>query len=66
MIRPCSIAGHLEWPEGEESLSRSAMDAVGALLVQDPDKRIELDGLKELDLFRGLNWGNLLEQGPIV
>ena len=43
------------------------MDAVGALLAQDPDKWIKLDGLKELDLFRGLNWTNLLEQdAPFV
>ena len=53
--------------EGEESLSQSAMDAVFALLVQDPDKRIKLDGLKGLELFQGLNWGNLLEQeAPFV
>lgn len=53
--------------EGEESLSQSAMDAVCALLVQDPDRRIKLDGLKGLELFQGLNWGNLLEQeAPFV
>ena len=56
------LSGRLEWPEGEESLSESSMAAIKALLVRDPARRIKLDGLKELKLFHGFNWNNLLEQ----
>jgi hypothetical protein len=47
------LAGRIEFPDGQESLSEAAMDAVNALLTLNPEKRIKMDGLKGLTLFEG-------------
>ncbi len=62
------LSGDLEFPEGEESLSAEAEEAVRALLVKDPQRRA---GLKEIQqnfsFFSGVDWPGILEQeAPFV
>jgi hypothetical protein len=58
----------IEWPEGpEEALSANAMDAIMYFLKPVPGERMRLAQMKQHELFKNVNWNNLLnEQPPFV
>nr|XP_014290111.1 serine/threonine-protein kinase greatwall isoform X2 [Halyomorpha halys] len=49
----------LEWPEGEESLSVEAVEAIQQLLTRDPSVRPKGEEVKKFRLFREVNWKDL-------
>ncbi|CAH1393994.1 unnamed protein product [Nezara viridula] len=49
----------LEWPEGEESLSVEAVEAIQQLLTRDPTVRPKGDEVKKFKLFSEVNWKDL-------
>ncbi|XP_047985689.1 serine/threonine-protein kinase greatwall isoform X2 [Leguminivora glycinivorella] len=58
------LSRNLEWPEGEEALSEEAMGAVEALLTMEPSDRPAASAVKNMALFRAVNWDNQLNAEP--
>ena len=57
----------VEWPEGEEALSPNAVNVIIGLLNPEPKQRMNLSQLKQHELFKNVNWNNLLnEQTPFI
>ncbi|RNA04199.1 serine threonine- kinase greatwall isoform X2 [Brachionus plicatilis] len=57
----------IEWPENDEALSAPAVDAIMKLLNPVSNERMRLGQMKEHELFKGVNWDNLMnEQPPFV
>ncbi len=54
----------IEWPENDEALSKEAVDAIMQFLKQDPRDRMRLKQMKQHDLFKNVNWNNLLNERP--
>lgn len=54
----------IEWPEEEEALSPPAVDLILNLLSTDPKKRLRLHDLKQHELFKSINWNDLLNEQP--
>uniref|UniRef100_A0A8C4YPP0 Serine/threonine-protein kinase greatwall n=1 Tax=Gopherus evgoodei TaxID=1825980 RepID=A0A8C4YPP0_9SAUR len=52
----------IPWPEGEETLSSNAQNAIDILLTIDTTKRAGLKELKHHLLFHGVDWDNLQNQ----
>jgi len=58
---------HIEWPENDESLSPEAVDVIMKLLNAVPSERIRMKQIKQHDLFKNVNWNNLLnEKAPFL
>ena len=58
---------NIEWPENEESLSQEAVNAIMKLLNPVPSERMRMKQLKQHDLFKKVNWNNLLnEKAPFL
>ena len=53
---------NIEWPENDEALSPQAMDAIMRLLSRQPADRMRLKQKKQHDLFKQVNWNNLLNE----
>ena len=61
------LALRLEWPsleDGDEPLTSEAVTAITSLLALDPGQRVGFEGLKELQLFAGVDWATLPEVEP--
>jgi len=56
------LNGQIEWPENEESLSPEAIDVIMKLLNVVPNERIRMKQIKQHDLFKNVNWDNLLNE----
>lgn len=57
----------IPWPEDDEALSSSAMEAIDKLLAFDPKVRADISVLKCLDLFDQVNWCKVKEtEAPFV
>lgn len=54
----------IEWPEGEEALSEEAVNAIEALLTMDPKERPAAAGVRQMPLFKNIDWENLLNTEP--
>lgn len=60
-----NILGHnIEWPEGEEALSTEIIDAIESLLTHDPEMRPKAKEVMEMNVFRNIDWNNLLSITP--
>lgn len=58
---------NIEWPENDESLSHQAMDAIMSFLSRKPADRMRMKQIKQHDLFKQVNWNNLLnEKAPFL
>ncbi len=58
---------NIEWPENDEALSPQAMDAIMRLLSRRPADRMRMKKIKQHDLFKQVNWNNLLnEKAPFL
>lgn len=55
---------NIEWPENEEALSHEATDVIMRFLTQQPQERMRLKQMKQHDLFRLVDWNNLLNEKP--
>ncbi|XP_018566586.1 serine/threonine-protein kinase greatwall [Anoplophora glabripennis] len=55
---------NIEWPTDDEALSEEVVQAIEALLVDDPDKRAGADDLMAMASFQNIDWGNLLSVIP--
>jgi hypothetical protein len=54
----------IEWPENEESLSPQAVNAIMKFLNPVPSERMRLRHMKHHELFRNVDWNNLLNERP--
>lgn len=55
---------NIEWPENEEALSTDMVDAIEALLLEDPDKRAKITEIMKMKSFENIDWSNLLNVTP--
>ena len=56
----CSL--NIEWPEGEESLTSSAVAAILAFLTLEPANRANATTIRSYELMREVDWDNILAQ----
>ncbi|XP_067002302.1 serine/threonine-protein kinase greatwall isoform X2 [Anabrus simplex] len=49
----------IPWPQEEEELSKSAHDAISALLVLDPKQRASANDVKNMEFFKSLKWDDM-------
>lgn len=57
----------IPWPEEEEQFSQSARSAIDTLLTLDPRLRPAAPTVKQMPLFSGVDWDNLLSMtAPFV
>ncbi|XP_025199624.1 serine/threonine-protein kinase greatwall [Melanaphis sacchari] len=55
----------LEWPSGDQTLSREAMEAIDNLMAIDQNKRYSGSELRSsTELFSNIDWDNLLNEVP--
>lgn len=54
----------IEWPEGEEALSQEAVSAIETLLTMDPKDRPAAVAVKQMPLFKNVDWENQLNTEP--
>ena len=60
-----NILNHqIEWPENDEALSEEAVDAIVKFLNPVPGERMRLRHMKQHDLFKHVDWNNLLYERP--
>ncbi|XP_024935952.1 serine/threonine-protein kinase greatwall [Cephus cinctus] len=50
------LARDVPWPEGDEALSKSANEAIDALLTLDPSARPSANQVRHMALFNGFPW----------
>ena len=50
------------WPEGDESLPQSTVDAIQSLLTVEPNNRPKAEDVKVMECFKDLEWETLLNQ----
>lgn len=55
---------NIEWPTDGEALSLEIVQAIEALLVDDPDRRAGANELIVMDAFTHIDWDNLLSVTP--
>lgn len=56
---------NIEWPEGEEALSKEAVDTILSLLCLDPANRASSEFLQyKSPLTKDVDWANILDQDP--
>nr|XP_023016566.1 serine/threonine-protein kinase greatwall [Leptinotarsa decemlineata] len=55
---------NIEWPSEDEALPDEIVQAIEALLVEDPEKRAKAEDIMEMDAFRHIDWKNLLSVTP--
>jgi serine/threonine-protein kinase greatwall len=53
---------NIEWPEGEESLTANAVEAIMAFLTLDPAKRANAATIRQHGLMQAVDWDNILER----
>ncbi|XP_048489356.1 serine/threonine-protein kinase greatwall [Plutella xylostella] len=58
------LSRNIEWPEDEESLSTEAMSAIEALLTMEPGDRPAAAAVRDMPLFRNIEWERQLEAEP--
>ncbi|VVC35820.1 Protein kinase domain,Protein kinase-like domain,Serine/threonine-protein kinase, active site,AGC- [Cinara cedri] len=55
----------LEWPSGDQTLSREAMEAIDGLMAIDQNERLSGSDLRSsTELFSNIDWNNLLKEVP--
>lgn len=55
----------LEWPSGDQTLSREAMEAIDGLMTIDQNERLSGSDLRSsTELFSNIDWDNLLKEVP--
>lgn len=55
----------LEWPSGDQTLSREAMEAIDSLMAIDQNERYSGSELRSsTELFSNIDWDNLLKEVP--
>ncbi|XP_050548003.1 serine/threonine-protein kinase greatwall-like, partial [Daktulosphaira vitifoliae] len=55
----------LEWPSGDQTLSREAMEAINGLMAMDQNERLSGSTIRSsTNLFSDINWDNLLYEVP--
>ena len=54
----------MEWPEGEEALTPSAVEAILAFLTLEPGRRADAASIRSCPLMRHVDWDNILERPP--
>lgn len=55
----------LEWPSGDQTLSREAMEAIDGLMAMDQNTRLSGSDLRSsTQLFSDIDWDNLLNEMP--
>lgn len=54
----------IEWPEDDEALSSEAVGAIEALLTMEPKDRPAAGNVRQMSLFRNVDWEDLLNQEP--
>uniref|UniRef100_A0A1I8PKL6 Serine/threonine-protein kinase greatwall n=1 Tax=Stomoxys calcitrans TaxID=35570 RepID=A0A1I8PKL6_STOCA len=55
---------NIEWPEGDEALSSSAMEAVELLLTMDPTERPAAKEVQQMEFFSSIDWENMENEEP--
>ena len=55
----------IEWPENDEALSEPAVDAIMKFLNPEPGQRMRLRQMQQHELFKSVNWNNLLNEKPL-
>uniref|UniRef100_A0A2A4K417 Serine/threonine-protein kinase greatwall n=1 Tax=Heliothis virescens TaxID=7102 RepID=A0A2A4K417_HELVI len=58
------LSRNIEWPEDDEALSPEAVSAIEALLTMDPAARPAATAVKEMPIFRNIDWDNQLNVEP--
>lgn len=55
----------LEWPSGDQTLSREAIEAIDGLMAMDQNERLSGSDLRSsTELFSNIIWDNLLKEVP--
>jgi len=55
----------LEWPSGDQTLSREAMEAIDGLMSVNQNERLSGSNLRSsTELFSNIDWDNLLNEVP--
>jgi hypothetical protein len=61
----CSL--NIEWPQGDEALTPSAVEAILAFLTLEPARRADAASIRSCPLMRHVDWDNILDcQPPFV
>ncbi|KAK9880756.1 hypothetical protein WA026_013078 [Henosepilachna vigintioctopunctata] len=55
---------NIEWPTEDEALSQETVNAIELLLTHDPEKRPKSEDLMKMEVFKNINWKNLLSMQP--
>lgn len=55
---------NIEWPTDDEALSDDMVNAIEELLTPDPDKRPNAEQVMKMDIFKNIDWKNLLSMQP--
>lgn len=58
------LSRNIEWPEDDEALSPEAVSAIEALLTMEPAARPAATAVKEMPIFRNIDWDNQLNVEP--
>lgn len=55
----------LEWPSGDQTLSREAVEAIDGLMAMNQNERLSGSDLRSsTELFSDIDWDNLLNEVP--
>ncbi|KAG6457714.1 hypothetical protein O3G_MSEX010447 [Manduca sexta] len=58
------LSRNIEWPEDDEALSTEAVSAIEALLTMEPQERPAAAQVRNMPLFRNIDWDNQLSVQP--
>ncbi|KAJ0182567.1 hypothetical protein K1T71_001936 [Dendrolimus kikuchii] len=58
------LSRNIEWPEENEALSAEAVGAIEALLTMEPSVRPAANQVRQMPLFRNVDWENQLSAEP--
>lgn len=50
---------NIEWPQGDEALSKEAIEAVEEMLIMDPDLRPAAKNVQLMSFFNSVDWKNI-------
>jgi len=65
LLRNIYLFSELEWPSGDQTLSREAMEAIDSLMAIDQNERYSGSELRSsTELFSNIDWDNLLKEVP--